>query len=483
MLFLLYVIQYFTSADTTSFTTWEVIFKIADDGTNGEVNVTLVGKAASAHSVIICKNICDKNTESNFTFKTADIGSLVDIHLNVLNNDKWDLEEITIKNLNTSEVEQCKWQSASTLYYTCTLNIISSTTLQMTSPSVTDMSSTLIPTTITVEQTRLQTLATCYSGWVNIDGLCYRIVNRKEDVKNAKDSCENNKIVSTKIPDKLADMIGYDEIVWMNRSGNLQACRMKNLSICTTSGKYNSLCSREVINASLTLVGPMPFFNASWLIPNTKKSFDIIKQHFLNCCASKGIWLGMYKKERELYWTDGSLVSENEKNLLNIVNSPEKNCAMYNGSIIFIECSSTKMGLTIMFPPNDFNAVTSRMPSNSGHKSTSIPTTDRPNPVYHQSTTTARINMCPCPCRFPRKNISAEEFKEKLKEIVVNKKDTSSYKRSKICAPDERTSSKTIGMVAIVVIVIPFFLLILSDVPILVCQVIATYKRIIKGNP
>ncbi|CAE1328793.1 unnamed protein product [Acanthosepion pharaonis] len=136
--------------------------------------------------------------------------------------------------------------------------------------------------------------------------------------------------------------------------------------------------------------------------------------------------------------------------------------------------------------PNYSNAVTSQISSNSEHKfstsATFIPTTARPNPVY-QSTTTARMNMCFCPCRFPRKNISAEEFKESLKEIVINKKDTSSYKRSKISSPDERTSSKAIGMVAIVVTVIPFSLLILSDVPILVCQVIATYKRIIKGNP
>ena len=84
----------------------------------------------------------------------------------------------------------------------------------------------------------------------------------------------------------------------------------------------------------------------------------------------------------------------------------------------------------------------------------------------------------PCLCAPLGQNISAEEFQKSLKEIVVNKKDTSKYKRSKISAVDERTSSKAIGMVAIVFIVVPFSVLILSDVPTLASQLIKTYKQI-----
>lgn len=56
---------------------------------------------------------------------------------------------------------------------------------------------------------------------------------------------------------------------------------------------------------------------------------------------------------------------------------------------------------------------------------------------------------------------------EDIKKLKVKKKELSKYKRSKTSAPDDRTSSRVIGSVAIVILVVPFGLIILSDIPIL----------------
>lgn len=74
---------------------------------------------------------------------------------------------------------------------------------------------------------------------------------------------------------------------------------------------------------------------------------------------------------------------------------------------------------------------------------------------------------------------------EDIKELKVKNTDLSKYKRSKTSAPDERTSSRVIGFVAIVILVVPFGLIILSDIPIMLQplhQIYLQRKKISKNG-
>ena len=81
-----------------------------------------------------------------------------------------------------------------------------------------------------------------------------------------------------------------------------------------------------------------------------------------------------------------------------------------------------------------------------------------------------------CVC-VSNQTLTPEEFMESIKDIKVKVTDVSKYKRSKISAPDERTSSRAIGMVAVVVMVIPFSLIILSDIPVIIQPLITYWKQ------
>ncbi|VDH96438.1 Hypothetical predicted protein [Mytilus galloprovincialis] len=62
-------------------------------------------------------------------------------------------------------------------------------------------------------------------------------------------------------------------------------------------------------------------------------------------------------------------------------------------------------------------------------------------------------------------------------EISVDRKETTAYKNTKVSAKDDRVSSKSIGIVGILVVVLPFLVLFLLDIVTWVCPGARAKKR------
>ena len=63
-----------------------------------------------------------------------------------------------------------------------------------------------------------------------------------------------------------------------------------------------------------------------------------------------------------------------------------------------------------------------------------------------------------------------EAMSSMKQELHVDKKTTTAYKRSKISAPDKRTSSRVIGAWGLIILIIPVSLIIITDIPAVVRQ-------------
>jgi hypothetical protein len=116
--------------------------------------------------------------------------------------------------------------------------------------------------------------------------------------------------------------------------------------------------------------------------------------------------------------------------------------------------------------------------------STSFPAEESSSfPAEESSTTSATVDetsiahttytpsntQCSCPCttigRLSYATITKEELIEiAVKDLDINKKQTSAYVNSKSSAKDKRLSSKSMGVVGIILIVLPLILIVLVDI-------------------
>ena len=92
--------------------------------------------------------------------------------------------------------------------------------------------------------------------------------------------------------------------------------------------------------------------------------------------------------------------------------------------------------------------------------STFLPTTDLlPNG--------ACIELCPCQSVNTYHILSSEELQIRIKElknqIAVDKKNTNSYKNTKHSLPDSRPSSRNLGIVGVILLIIPLVLMLAND--------------------
>ncbi|CAC5426013.1 MRC [Mytilus coruscus] len=72
--------------------------------------------------------------------------------------------------------------------------------------------------------------------------------------------------------------------------------------------------------------------------------------------------------------------------------------------------------------------------------------------------------------------ILIEAISSMKQDLIVDKKTTTAYKRSKISSPDKRTSSRVIGAWGLIILIIPASLIIITDIPVVVRQYKATLK-------
>ncbi|XP_063420048.1 uncharacterized protein LOC134705213 [Mytilus trossulus] len=145
---------------------------------------------------------------------------------------------------------------------------------------------------------------------------------------------------------------------------------------------------------------------------------------------------------------------------------------------------------TCQLPTNRTTQMTIQsLPQVATNRTTQMTTQSSPQVATNRTTemttkstfevTTDRLlqNTCMCPCsrienwsRF--ENVTIEELAILLhdeiealkKELTVKKKSSSKYIRTITSAPDDRTSSKSMGFVSIVCIIIPFALIIMADI-------------------
>ena len=92
--------------------------------------------------------------------------------------------------------------------------------------------------------------------------------------------------------------------------------------------------------------------------------------------------------------------------------------------------------------------------------STVLPTTDLlPNG--------ACIELCPCQSVNTYHILSSEELQIRIKElknqIAVDKKNTNSYKNTKRSLSDSRPSSRNLGIVGVILLIIPLVLMLAND--------------------
>ncbi|XP_033747182.1 uncharacterized protein LOC117332407 [Pecten maximus] len=112
--------------------------------------------------------------------------------------------------------------------------------------------------------------------------------------------------------------------------------------------------------------------------------------------------------------------------------------------------------------PGIWKSATSVSNSTVEETSTQLPTPG--------NTTTTVTPTCPCVCGSASSNITnltkehlVELVKELAKELTVNKKETSSYKRKLISAGDQRQSAQTIGVIGVLALCIPVLLIVSFD--------------------
>jgi len=85
--------------------------------------------------------------------------------------------------------------------------------------------------------------------------------------------------------------------------------------------------------------------------------------------------------------------------------------------------------------------------------------------LLHSTTLSTCTRTCSCQSN---QTLSNEELLDKITklktEISVDRKNTSKYRNTKLSATDNRKSSKNLGILGIVVLVIPVLLVITNDV-------------------
>ena len=95
---------------------------------------------------------------------------------------------------------------------------------------------------------------------------------------------------------------------------------------------------------------------------------------------------------------------------------------------------------------------------------TDVPTTESSSASTETDTTNPDTIVNCCHCHYV--NVSVEQLvniDELISTLTIEKKITSSYRRSLTCAPDSRMSSLVMGWVGILSISIPFLLLLIVD--------------------
>ena len=95
---------------------------------------------------------------------------------------------------------------------------------------------------------------------------------------------------------------------------------------------------------------------------------------------------------------------------------------------------------------------------------TDLPTTESSSASTETDTTNPDTIVNCCHCYYV--NVSGEQLvniDELISTLTIEKKITSSYRRSLTCAPDSRMSSLVMGWVGILSISIPFLLLLIVD--------------------
>jgi hypothetical protein len=84
--------------------------------------------------------------------------------------------------------------------------------------------------------------------------------------------------------------------------------------------------------------------------------------------------------------------------------------------------------------------------------------------LLHSTTLSTCTRMCSCPSNQTLWNEELLVKITKLKiEISVDRKNTSKYRKTKLSATDNRKSSRNLGILGIVVLVIPILLVVTND--------------------
>jgi hypothetical protein len=85
--------------------------------------------------------------------------------------------------------------------------------------------------------------------------------------------------------------------------------------------------------------------------------------------------------------------------------------------------------------------------------------------LLHSTTLSTCTRMCSCPSN---QTLSNEELLVKITklkiEISVDRKNTSKYRNTNVSATDNRISSRNLGILGIVVLVIPVLLVVTNDI-------------------
>lgn len=73
--------------------------------------------------------------------------------------------------------------------------------------------------------------------------------------------------------------------------------------------------------------------------------------------------------------------------------------------------------------------------------------------------------LCLCKCNTIQKTITENDFQKIIENLQTDAKKTSSYKRKKISAEDNRPQSQALGSLGITVLITVFGLIIIPDLP------------------
>lgn len=94
-------------------------------------------------------------------------------------------------------------------------------------------------------------------------------------------------------------------------------------------------------------------------------------------------------------------------------------------------------------------------------------------------------STCYCSCEDENnETISIEQLKEKIKqlreELIIDKKDLSSWKRKLTSASDERASSKNIGIFGAGILITVAITFVILDIPTLIVQTKRIFRMLVK---